>query len=85
MENQNNSPQEINEQSTTTNTPNYYLDKLKEIIGIMNNEIQEVLAAAGLARFEAKTARFARLTVKKARGCYNGPWISLKEICFYTP
>ena len=31
MENQNNSPQEINEQSTTTNTPNYYLDKLKEI------------------------------------------------------
>ncbi len=32
-----------------------------------------------------QTARFARLTVKKARGCYNGPWISLKEICFYTP
>ena len=33
MENQNNSPQEINEQSTTTNTTNttnYYLDKLKE-------------------------------------------------------
>lgn len=32
-----------------------------------------------------QTARFVRLTVKKARGCYNGPWISLKEICFYTP
>ena len=30
-----------------------------------------------------QTARFARLTVKKAPGCYNGPWISLKEICFY--
>lgn len=35
--------------------------------------------------FPMQTARFARLTVKKARGCYNGPWISLKEICFYTP
>ena len=32
-----------------------------------------------------QTARFARLTVRKAPGCFNGPWISLKEICFYTP
>ncbi|MBO7533054.1 MAG: discoidin domain-containing protein, partial [Victivallales bacterium] len=30
-----------------------------------------------------QTARFARLTVRKAPGCFNGPWISLKEICFY--
>ena len=31
-----------------------------------------------------QTACYVRLTVKKAPGCYNGPWISLKEICFYT-
>ena len=27
--------------------------------------------------------RYARLTIKKARGCYSGPWVSIKEVCFY--